>query len=128
MVVVDIIMVPRQQVLWPKVILWLAADSVNVSLRRHVPYHPQLNARPLMAERSPIVECEDIPLDEARRMSRGPRMTPQLNRAIQEKIESLSTTAIRLTFPESMSTTTTKLRILRARQGGESHHVRSHRH
>ena len=46
-----------------------------------------------MAERSPIIAFEDVPLDEARRMSRGPRMDPELYHALKEKIASLDNTA-----------------------------------
>ena len=66
-----------------------------------------------MAERSPIIEFEDVPLDEARRMSRGLRMDPELYHALREKIQSLDNTATRLTIPEGASTTTMKNRILR---------------
>jgi hypothetical protein len=65
-----------------------------------------------MAERSPIIECEDVPLDEARRMSPGPRMDLELYHAIEEKSESLNNAATRLTIPEGTSTTTMKNRIL----------------
>jgi hypothetical protein len=61
----------------------------------------------------PTIEFEDVPLDEARRMSRGPRMDPELYHALKEKIESLDNTAARLTGPEDMSTATMKNRILR---------------
>ena len=65
-----------------------------------------------MAERSPIIECEDVPLDEARRMIRGPWMNPELYHALKEKIESLDNAATRLTILEGTSTTTMKHRIL----------------
>jgi hypothetical protein len=54
-----------------------------------------------MAERSPIIEFEDVPLTEARRMSRGLRMDPELYHALREKIQSLDNTATRLTIPEA---------------------------
>jgi hypothetical protein len=66
-----------------------------------------------MAQQSPIIEFEDVPLDEARRMSRGPRMDPELYQALKEKIESLDNTATRLTIPEGTSPTTMRKRILR---------------
>lgn len=65
-----------------------------------------------MAEPPPI-HFEDIPLAEARTMSRGPRMNPELYQALKEKIQSLSDTATRLTLPEGTSPTTMKNRILR---------------
>jgi hypothetical protein len=65
---------------------WLAVDSVHASLRRRVSDPPRLHARPLMAERSPTIACEDVPLDEARRMSRGLRMDPQLYQKLRTSI------------------------------------------
>jgi hypothetical protein len=53
-----------------------------------------------------------VPIDEARRMSRGPRMNPKLYDALKEKIELLDNTAARLTAPEDMSTATMKKCIL----------------
>lgn len=65
-----------------------------------------------MAEPPPI-HFEDIPLAEARTMSRGSRMNPELYQALKEKLQSLDNTATRLTVPEGMSVTTMKNRILR---------------
>ena len=39
-----------------------------------------------MANESSPLQFEDIPLDEAQRMGRGPRMDPALYQAIKEKI------------------------------------------
>jgi hypothetical protein len=66
-----------------------------------------------MAERSPIIVCEDVPLNQARRMSRGPRMDPELSHVLTEQIESLDNTAIRLTLPEGTHPPTMKHCILR---------------
>jgi hypothetical protein len=66
-----------------------------------------------MAQRSPTIEFEDVPLDEARRMTRGPRMDPELYHALKGKIQSLANTASRLTIPEGTNPTTMKNRILR---------------
>jgi hypothetical protein len=66
-----------------------------------------------MAQPSSPIQFEDIPLDEARRMGRGPRIDPELYRALKEKIQSLGDTAVRLSLPEGMSPTTMKNRILR---------------
>jgi hypothetical protein len=52
-------------------------------------------------------------LAEARTMSRGPRMAPELYNAFKEKIQSLDNTATRPMVPEDMSVTTMKNRILR---------------
>ena len=67
-----------------------------------------------MAEPSSPIAFEDVPLEEARRMGRGPRMEPQLYHALKDKIESLTDTATRLTLPEGTSPTTMKNRILQA--------------
>ena len=48
-----------------------------------------------MAEQSPI-EFEDIPLDDAHRMGRGPRMEPLLYDTIKTKIQGLSDDAVRI--------------------------------
>jgi hypothetical protein len=66
-----------------------------------------------MARRSLIIAGEAVPLDEARRMSRGRRMNPELYRALMEKIESLDNTATRLPIPEGTRPATMKHRILR---------------
>jgi hypothetical protein len=66
-----------------------------------------------MADPSSPMEFEDVPLEEARRMSRGPRMNPELYRARKEKIQSLDTTATRVATPNDTSPTTMKNRILR---------------
>jgi hypothetical protein len=49
-----------------------------------------------MAEQPPPIQFEDVPLDEARRMSRGPRMEPMLYDTLRQKIQSLSTDATRI--------------------------------
>jgi hypothetical protein len=67
----------------------------------------------MMAQQSPTIEFEDIPLDEARRMTRGPRMAPRLYQALRDKIRSLDTTAIRMPLPGGTSPTMMKNRILR---------------
>jgi hypothetical protein len=59
------------------------------------------------------MQFEDIPLDEARRMGRGPHIDPELYRALQQKIRSLDNTAVRMTIPEGTTPTTMKNRILR---------------
>jgi hypothetical protein len=66
-----------------------------------------------MADPLSPIQFEDIPLDEARRMGRGPRIDPALYRALQQKIQSLDNTAARMTIPEGTSPTTMKNRILR---------------
>jgi hypothetical protein len=66
-----------------------------------------------MAQQPPAITFEDIPLEEARRIGRGPRMDPTLYQAFKEKIQSLDNTATRITLPEGTSSTTLKNRILR---------------
>jgi precorrin-4 methylase len=66
-----------------------------------------------MAQQTPPIQFEDIPLEQARRMGRGPRMDPELYHAFKEKIQSLDKTATRITIPEGTSPTTMKNRILR---------------
>ena len=67
-----------------------------------------------MAEPPPPIQFEDVPLDEARRMGRGPRMDPQLYQQLRTRIHSLSDQAVRLTIPDgTRQTTTMKSRIQR---------------
>jgi precorrin-4 methylase len=66
-----------------------------------------------MAQQPPPIHFEDIPLDEARRIGRGPRMDPALYQALKENIQSLDNTATRITLPEGTSPTTMKNRLLR---------------
>jgi len=66
-----------------------------------------------MADELPTFQFEDVPLDEARRMSRGPRMNPELYNALKQKIQSLDTTATRMPLPEGTNPTTMKNRIIR---------------
>jgi hypothetical protein len=66
-----------------------------------------------MAEHPPPIQFEDVPLDEARRMGRGPRMDPELYQQLRERIQSLGNTASRMTIPEGTSPTTMKNRITR---------------
>ena len=49
-----------------------------------------------MADQAPSVPFEDVPVDEARRMGRGPRMEPMLYDTLRQKIRSLSTEATRI--------------------------------
>ena len=66
-----------------------------------------------MAEPLPQIHFEDIPIDVARAIGRGPRMDPGLYHSLKEKIHSLDNTATRFTLPEGISPTTMKNRILR---------------
>ena len=49
-----------------------------------------------MADDRPDMEFEDIPLEEARLMGRGPRMEPLLYDTLRTKIQALSTEATRI--------------------------------
>jgi len=66
-----------------------------------------------MAQQPPPIHFEDIPLAQARTMGRGPRMDPELYRALQQKLQSLGHTATRITLPEGTSPTTMKNHLLR---------------
>jgi hypothetical protein len=66
-----------------------------------------------MAQRPPTIEFEGVPLAEARRLSRGPRMDPERYHALQENIQWLSQTAIRTTILEGTNPTTMNNRIHR---------------
>jgi hypothetical protein len=59
-----------------------------------------------VAQRSPTIAFEDVPLDAARRMSRESRMDPKLYHALKEKIASLDTTATCLTISQGTTPTT----------------------
>src|SRR4029434_8534348 len=49
-----------------------------------------------MADQPSSFQFEDVPLDEARRMSRGPRMEPMLYDTLRHKLQSLSSEATRI--------------------------------
>jgi hypothetical protein len=66
-----------------------------------------------MADHSSPIQFDDIPLDEARRMSRGPRMDPQLYQELRMRIQSLSDQAVRMAIPGGTRQNTMKNRILR---------------
>jgi hypothetical protein len=48
-------------------------------------------------------QFEDVPLDEARHMSRGPRMDAELYHALEEKIQVLDTTAARMALQRAQA-------------------------
>jgi hypothetical protein len=49
-----------------------------------------------MADQPSSFQFEDVPLEEARRMGRGPRMEPMLYDTLRHKIQSLSSEATRI--------------------------------
>ena len=64
-----------------------------------------------MAEHRPSIQFEDVPLEEARRMGRGPRMDPQLYQELRSRMQSLSDQAVRMAVPDGTSLATMKNRI-----------------
>jgi hypothetical protein len=66
-----------------------------------------------MADDSSPIKFEDIPLDEARRMGRGPRMDPQLYQELRSRMQSLSDQAVRMAVSDGTSLATMKNRIVR---------------
>jgi hypothetical protein len=66
-----------------------------------------------MAEHRPPIQFEEIPLEEARRMGRGPRLEPQLYQELRTRIQALSHQAVRMTIPEGTSPATMKHRLQR---------------
>src|SRR3712207_63460 len=63
----------------------------------HVPYPVKtIYQGAIMADDRQGMAFEDIPLEEARRMGRGPRMEPLLYDTLRQKIQSLSTDATRI--------------------------------
>jgi hypothetical protein len=64
-----------------------------------------------MAEHPPPIQFEDVPLDEARRMGRGPRMDPQLYQELRSRMQSLSDQVVRMAIPDGTSLATMKNRI-----------------
>ena len=65
-----------------------------------------------MADSVPAMQFEDIPLEDARRISRGSRMDPVLH-SLRKKILSLSSQAACMPLGADVSQTTMKNRILR---------------
>ena len=66
-----------------------------------------------MAEHDSQIHFEDVPLDEARRMGRGPRMEPQLYQTLRQKIHSLGTQAVRIRLGPELSPIRMKNYLLR---------------
>ena len=66
-----------------------------------------------MADNRHGMEFEDIPLEEARRMGRGPRMEPLLYDTLRTKIQALSTEATRIRLGLEIRPARTKNYLLR---------------
>jgi hypothetical protein len=65
-----------------------------------------------MAEH-PTIQFEDVSLEEARRMGRGPRMEPMLYDTLRQKIQALSTEAARIRLGPEITSQRMKNYILR---------------
>jgi hypothetical protein len=61
-----------------------------------------------MADQPSPFQFEDIPLDEARRMGRGPRMEPMLYETLRQKIQTLSSEAVRIRLGPEITPTRMK--------------------
>ena len=66
-----------------------------------------------MADEPPTFQFEDVSLDEARRMGRGPRMEPMLYDTLRQKIRSLSIEATRIRLGPEITPQRMKNYILR---------------
>src|ERR687887_2754915 len=66
-----------------------------------------------MADDTSSIQFEDVPLDEARRMGRGPRMEPLLYDTLRKKIQALSTAAARVRLGPEITPIRMKNYILR---------------
>jgi hypothetical protein len=65
-----------------------------------------------MADQPSPFQFEDVPLDEARRMGRGPRMEPMLYETLRQKIQTLSSEAVRLRLGPEITPTRMKNYLL----------------
>ena len=66
-----------------------------------------------MADERPAIAFEDIPLEEARRLGRGPRMEPMLYDTLRQKIQTLTTEATRIRLGPEMRPARMKHYLLR---------------
>jgi hypothetical protein len=66
-----------------------------------------------MADQSSSFQFEDIPLDQARLMGRGPRMEPMLYDTLRQKLQALSGEAVRIHLGPEITPTRMKNYILR---------------
>jgi hypothetical protein len=73
-----------------------------------------------MAEQPSPIQFEDVPLEEARRLGRGPRMDLQLYQELRMRIQPLSEEAVRMTIPDGTRPNTMKNRLLRRRRARDS--------
>jgi hypothetical protein len=66
-----------------------------------------------MAEQHSPIRFEDVPLEEARRMGRGPRMEPLLYDTLKKKIQALSDDAVRIRLGPEITPNRMKNYLLR---------------
>jgi hypothetical protein len=66
-----------------------------------------------MAEHPPPIQFEDVPLEEARRLGRGPHMDYELYQELRTRMQALSNQAVRMAIPDGTSLATMKNRIRR---------------
>jgi hypothetical protein len=65
-----------------------------------------------MADQTSPFQFEDISLEEARRMGRGPRMEPMLYETLRQKIQTLSSEAVRIRLGPEITPTRMKNYLL----------------
>jgi hypothetical protein len=75
--------------------------------------NPTIYKGAIMAEDSNDMAFEDISLEDARRMGRGPRMEPLLYDTLRTKIQALSTEAIRIRLGPEIQPARMKTYLLR---------------
>jgi hypothetical protein len=66
-----------------------------------------------MADQPSSFQFEDVPLEDARRMGRGPRMEPMLYDTLRQKIQALSSEATRIRLGPEITPQRMKNYILR---------------
>jgi hypothetical protein len=66
-----------------------------------------------MADQSSPFQFDDMPLEEARRMGRGPRMEPMLYDTLRQKLQALSTEAVRIRLGPEITPQRMKKYLLR---------------
>src|SRR5918992_148883 len=104
------------------IVFIMSLPSCDVPSERGSPTHPSPGPSRLgrllpgkvshhMAEPVSPIQFEDVPLEEARRMGRGPRMDPELYQELRTRMQSLSDQAVRMMIPDGTSRATMKNRI-----------------
>jgi hypothetical protein len=85
-----------------------------------------------MAEEPSPIPFEDVPLEEARRMGRGPRMKPELYRELRTRIQALSDQAVRIHLGPEITPQRMKTYLLRIAQdhrpANRSHTPKNHKY